>query len=386
MFRTYKVMLIPNNKQSTKMFDTVGACRFVYNWALAKEKEYYNNNKELLSDNELKKQFTLLKQKEEYKWLYNYSNQALKQSIIDVWNNFRKFIKGLCNEPKFKKKNKCKISFYCRTDGIEFSHKSVKLEKLSLSQRTSRRKFNWVKLAEKDRIPIGVRYYNPRVTFDGLNWWISVEVEKEITKTSTSSYSEGIGIDLGIKTLMTCSDGNTYSNAIKTKKYKKLEQRKILLQKAVSKKYVCNKKEDNYIKTKNIKKLEIRILKLDRRLTNLRTNNLYKSINDIISRKPRFINIEDLTVEEMLKDHNLAKRISESSFYKIKTILSYKCEEQGISLRLINKWFASSQICSRCGNVKKDLKLEDRIYTCNCCGLNIDRDYNASINILNYKF
>lgn len=379
MIKTYKVMLIPNNKQSTRMFGTAGACRFAYNWALAKQKELLEN-KTIIKDSDIRKQFTQLKRTEEYTWLYNYSNEALKQAIKDACDAYISYIKKLSKEPKFKKKGRCKESFYIDPGKVLFKEDFVKLEKLSLSQRPNKKKFNWVRLAETNRIPLGVKYYNPRVTFDGEHWWISVSVEED--KTPELMTGDPIGLDLGVKTLITCSDGAMYGNICKSHKYKKIEKRRDSLQKVVSKKYETNKR---FIKSNNIKKLNLKILRSYRRLNNIKTNYLHQVINDIINRKPRFINIEDLSVKEMLQDRELSKNIADASFYRIRDMLSYKCEISGIDLRIINRYFASSKTCSRCGNIKTNLTLDDRIYKCKCCGLVLDRDYNASINILNYK-
>ena len=385
MIRSYKVMLLPNNKQKSKFFATSGACRFAYNWAVVKEKENYEQGNKFINQFDLRKEFTKLKQQEEFNWMYQYSNNALKQSIKDACMAFEKFFKGLSDYPQLKKRGKSTPSFYCDTLQIEFNSTHVKLEKISNSTRKNRTKLNWIRLAEHNRIPVNVKYYNPRITFDGLNWWISVGVE-EGNSIDNQEYTDGIGIDLGIKNLLICSDGKTYGNINKSKKIKKIEKRKKRLQRSLSRKYFKNKKGEKWLKTQNIKKLEKKVLKKNRRLTNIRTDHLYKSINDIVNRKPRFINIEDLNAKGLMKNHKIAKAISEVSFNKLKKILTYKCQKKGIELRIIDRWFPSSKTCSNCGNIKKDLKLKDRVYICEACGISIDRDYNASINILRYKF
>lgn len=385
MIKSYKVMLLPNNKQRSKFFAISGACRFAYNWVIATEKENYEQGNKFINPFDLRKEFTKLKQQEEFNWLYQYANNALKQSIRDACLAYDKFFKGLSDYPQFKKKGKSTPSFYCDTLKIEFSETHVKLEKISNSKRKNRAKLNWIRLAEHNRIPVNAKYYNPRITFDGLNWWISVGVEED-NLIDNQEYTDGIGIDLGIKNLLICSDGNTYKNINKSKKIKKIEKRKKRLQRSLSRKYLKNKKGEKWLKTQNIKKLEKKVLKENRRLTNIRTDHLYKSINDIVNRKPRFINIEDLNAKGMMKNPKLAKAISEVSFYKLKKILTYKCHAKGIELRMIDRWFPSSKTCSNCGNIKKDLKLKDRVYICEACGISIDRDFNASINILRYKF
>lgn len=385
MIKSYKVMLLPNNKQNSKLFAIDGSCRFAYNWAIATEKENYNSGGKFINQFELRKKFTKLKQLEEFNWLYQCSNDALKQSIKDACIAFEKFFKGLSDYPQFKKRGKSTPSFYCDTFKIEFNSTHVKLEKISNSIRKNRAKLNWIKLAEENRIPINARYLNPRITFDGLHWWVSVGIEEK-EKEDIQEYTEGIGIDMGVKDLLICSNGKTYKNINKSKIIKKIEKKKRRLQRSVSRKYLKNKVGERWKKTNNIKKLKIQLLKINRRLTNIRTNHLYLCINDIVNQKPRFINIEDLNTKGMMKNHKLAKAISEVSFNKLKNILTYKCEEKGIMLRMVDRWYPSSKTCFNCGNIKENLSLKDRKYKCEACGIEIDRDYNASINILRYKF
>ena len=385
MIKSYKVMLIPNNKQRSKFFQNAGCARFAYNWAISKMKDYYKNTGKFMNEFDLRKEFTKFKSNSEYTWLYQYSNDILKQVIKDAHLAYERFLKGISDFPKFKSRRKSEPSFYCDTFKIEFDSNHVKLEKIANSTRKNRRKLNWIRLAEKNRIPVNARYCNPRIVYDGLNWWITVGIEEEIIK-SNKPYSDGIGIDLGVKDLIICSDNIKYKNINKSRKVKLIEKRKKRYQRSVSRKYLKNKKGESYCKTQNIKKIEKKVLKLNKRLTYIRTDYLYKCINDMINRKPRFIKMEDLNAKGMVKNHKIAKSVSEASFNKIKQILTYKCQKEGIELKLIDRWFPSSKTCSRCGNVKKELSLKERIYVCERCGFVIDRDYNASINILNYKF
>lgn len=385
MIKTYKVMLVPNNKQKSKFFQNAGCARFAYNWAISKIKDYYKETGKFINAFDLRKEFTKFKSEPNNKWLYSCSNDILKQSIKDAHLAYERFLKGLSDYPNFKSRRKSKPSFYCDTFKIEFDSNHVKLEKIANSTKKNRKKLNWIRLAEKNRIPIKTSYCNPRITYDGFDWWISVGIEEEYIK-SDKPYSEGIGIDLGVKDLIICSNNITYKNINKTRKVKLIEKRKKRLQRSISRKYLKNKKGKSYCKTQNIKKIEKKVSKLNKRLTYIRTDYLYKCINDMTNRKPRFINMEDLNAKGMVKNHKIAKSVSEASFNKIKQILIYKCVQEGIDLRLIDRWFPSSKTCSKCGNVKKELKLSERIYVCECCGLVIDRDFNASINILNYKF
>ena len=375
-------MLIPNNKQKTKLFQCFGVNRFAYNWTLSKQQENYKNGGKFISDNDLRKEFTQLKKTKEYEWLNRYSNNISKQAIKDACDSYKKFFKGYSKFPKFKSKKKSRPSFYVDNIKIQFTDTHVKLEKISNSTKKNKAKLNWIRLAEKGRIPTDCKYSNPRVTFDGINFWISVGIEVE--ESIEVPTNNGVGIDLGIKDLAICSDNNTYKNINKTKEIKRLKKKKRRLQRRVSRKYLINKKGGSYYKTSNIIKLEKQLLKLNHRLTNIRHNYLHKTTSEIISRKPMFIALEDLNVKGMMKNKHLAKAIQEQSFYEFKRIISYKANWNNIKIIEVPRFYPSSKTCSKCGFIKKDLKLSDRKYICFECGLIIDRDYNASINLMKY--
>ena len=383
MIKSVKIMLKPNNKQISKLFQSAGVSRFAYNWTLGRQKENYNNGGKFLSDNELRKEFTILKKQDEYKWLNEYSNNIPKQAIKDACDSYKRFFKHQSQFPKFKSKRKSNPSFYVDNIKIKFTNTHVKLEKISASTKGNKAKFNWIRLCEKGRMPIDCKYINPRVTFDGLNWWISVglEYEDNIHKPT----NKGIGIDLGIKDLAICSDGIVYKNINKTSKIKKLKKKKRRLQRKVSNKYLINKKGVCYIKTSNIIKLEKQLLKLNKRLTGIRTDYLHKTTTEIINREPMFIALEDLNVKGMMKNKHLAKAIQEQSFYEFKRIITYKALWNNIEIVDVPRFYPSSKTCSECGSYKKDLKLSDREYICEECGCVIDRDLNASINLAKYK-
>ena len=375
-------MLIPNNKQKTKLFQCFGVSRFAYNWTLGKQQENYKNGGKFISDNDLRKEFTQLKKTKEYEWLNQYSNNIPKQAIKDACDSYKKFFKGYSKFPKFKSKKKSRPSFYVDNIKIQFTDAHVKLEKISNSTKKNKVKLNWIRLAEKGRIPTDCKYSNPRVTFDGINFWISVGIEvEESTEMPTNN---GIGIDLGIKDLAICSDGNIYKNINKTKEVKRLKKKKRRLQRKVSRKYLINKKGVCYYKTSNIIKLENQLLKLNHRLTNIRHNYLHETTSEIISRKPMFIALEDLNVKGMMKNKHLAKAIQEQSFYEFKRIISYKANWNNIKIIEVPRFYPSSKTCSECGFIKKDLKLSDREWVCTECGVIHDRDYNASVNLMKY--
>ncbi len=381
MVKAIKVMLIPNNVQQTKLFQYAGASRFAYNWALAREKENYEKVGRFIPDTELRKEFTRLRNSDEYAWLLNISNNVTKQAIKDACSAYKNFFKGLQRYPRFKAKKKSMPKFYQDNIKIQFRDTHVKFEGFSSSRKANKQKLNWVKLAEHGRIPTDAKYRNPRVSFDGLNWWISVCVE--FPDCRDRSNHDGIGIDLGIKDLAICSDGNTYKNINKSQTVKKLEKCKRRLQRSVSRKYEHNKKGGSYCKTNNIVKKEKLLLKVNHRLANIRKDYLNQTTSEIVNRKPRFICIEDLNVSGMIKNRHLSKAVQNQGFFEFRKQLEYKCNDRGIQLIVADRFYPSSKRCSCCGKIKKDLRLSDRTYKCEC-GNVIDRDFQASLNLKAY--
>lgn len=381
MIKVIKVRLKPNNKQLTKLFQYAGCARFAYNWAIAREEENYKQGNKFLTDNELRKEFTQLKKQEEYKWLNEVSCNVTKQAIKDVCNNYKRFFKGQCKYPKFKSKKRSTLAFYQDNGRIQFTDTHVKVEGFAKSKKQNKQQLNWIKLCEKGRIPTNCKYMNPRFTYDGLYWYVSVGIEMD--DKASSPLNEGIGIDLGIKDLAICSDGNTYKNINKTQRVKKLERRKRRLQRSISRRYEKNKKGVNYCKTSNIIKREKELLKVTKRLTNIRQNYLHQTTSEIIKRKPSFICMEDLNVSGMMKNRHLSKAIQQQGFYEFRRQIKYKSEWNNILVIIADRFFPSSKLCSCCGTIKTDLKLSDRTYKCEC-GNNIDRDLQASLNLKVY--
>ena len=381
MIETIKVQLRPNNKQLTKLFQYAGCSRFAYNWTISREQENYKLGNKFLSDNELRKEFTQLKKHKEYQWLSKISNNVTKQAIKDACNSYKRFFKGLSKYPKFKSKKNSKQSFYQDGVKIQFTNTHVKVEGFTMSHRKNKQKLNWIKLREKGRIPTNCKYMNPRITYDGLHWFVSVSIDVEDNTDIPSN--EGVGIDLGLKDLAICSDGHTYKNVNKTQKVKKVEKRKRRLQRSISRKYNMNKRGESYKKTSNIIKREKELLKLSKRLTNIRRNHLHQITSEIVKRKPSFICIEDLNVRCMMKNKHLSKAIQQQSFYEFRRQIQYKSEWNNIPVIIADRFFPSSKLCSCCGMINKDLKLSDRIYRCDCGNI-IDRDYQASLNLKQY--
>ena len=285
--KSIKVRLNPNNKQLTKLFQYAGCARFAYNWVITREQENYKQGNKFLSDMDLRKEFTQLKKLKEYEWLNEISNNVTKQAIKDACNAYNNFFKGQSKFPKFKSKKHSTPSFYQDNVQIKFTDTHVKVEKFSMSKKHNKQKLNWIKLCKKGRIPTDCKYLNPRFTYDGLYWYVSVsiEVDDDIDNTILLS-NEGIGIDLGIKDLAVCSDKNTYKNINKTQRVKKLEKKKRRLQRSISRRYNKNKKGDNYCKTNNIIKKEKKLLKIIKHLKNIRQNYLHQTTSEIVKRKP----------------------------------------------------------------------------------------------------
>lgn len=382
MIKSVKVRLNPNNKQLTKLFQYAECAIFAYNWAIVRERENYSQGNKFISDNDLRKEFTQLKKLPEYEWLNSISNDVTKQAIKDACNAYRRFFKKQCGYPRLKSEKHSKKAFYQDNVKIQFTDTHVKVGGFSMSHKRNKQKLNWIKLCEKGRIPTNCKYLNPRFTYDGLYWYVSVGIEVEDVKGTPTG--DGVGIDLGVKDLAVCSDGNTYENITKTAKVKKLEKRKRRLQRSLSRRYEKNREGKSYYKTCNIIKREKGLLKVSRRLTNIRHNHTHQVTSEIVKRNPSFICIEDLNVRGMMKNKHLSKQIQQQGFYEFKRQVNYKSNWNNIPLILADRFYPSSKTCNCCGCVKEDLKLSDRIFICPDCGNRIDRDYNASLNLKNY--
>ena len=381
MIRSYKVRLEPNNKQHARMMQYAGAARFAYNWALEQQDKNHKAGGKFLSDCTLRKQFTLHKQTNP--WLYNISNSVTAQAIKDACLAYLRFFKKQSNFPKFKSRKRSKPSFYQDGWNIRVSETHIKVGKITDSLKKNKQKLNWIKLSETNRIPFVDTYKNPRITFDGLHWYVSVGVEHPDDSVRVPT-GQGIGIDLGLKELAVCSDGHTYGNINRTDRVRRLEKDKRRKQREISRKYTMNKQGDKYVKTKNIVKAELKLLRINHKLTNIRKDYIHQVTTDIVKREPSFIVVEDLNISGMLKNKHISKSVQEQCLYTFRQILEYKAENAGIRLVIADRFYPSSKTCSCCGSVKHSLKLTERVFVCNECGLEIDRDLNASLNLCHY--
>ena len=383
IMKSFKVMLVPNNRQRTRLFQFAGTARFAYNWALRKEIDAYEAGEKFISNNDLRKEFTVLRNSAEYPWLRTISNNVTKQAIKDCVDAYTKFFKHQSGRPKFKSKQRGDFSFYQDTDKIQITVTHVKLEAIATSRKRNKQQLNCFRLAERGRIPVGVKYKEPRITFDGLNWWLSVAVEFA-EPMPAENCGESFGIDLGIKNLATCSDGTIYTNINRTSIVRKLKQKQRRLQRSISRKYTMNKKGGSYSKTRNIIKSERKLLRIHHRLANIRQNYRHQITSVIIGRKPNPIVLENLNVRGMMSNRHLAKAVQEQGFYEFRRQIEYKASWAGLRVVIADRFYPSSKTCIACGHVKKNLRLSERIYHCENCGNEIDRDLQAAINLKRY--
>ena len=404
---TFKVMIHPNNKQETKIRRTLNKCIECNNIIYDYLDSFLKNNEKIPSCGDVRKWFTIQKSIKDNEVIekrkgltkkemisnhldtlfYDVSNDALKQEIKDTYNSFIRCFKKVSKYPVKKKYNNYKKSFYVDPYKIDFSNKKVRLEKIANNQKPNRLVLNWVNMAEKDRIPLNTNYYNPRVVLEGDRFYIVVSVDDEYApKKKISTTDSIIGIDLNIKAVVT-SDNDVYKSVTVTKRYRKALKKEKRAQRKLSRKYLqaktlkkSLKESKNYIKQRKIK------TKYTRRLRNLEESYFDYVITSLKNKRPKEIIIEDLDVKEMKESDNkyVRKGLQRNPFSKLLKALENRCNNYGILIRKVDRYYASSKTCNICGYKKTDLKLSDRTFICPNCGLKIDRDYNAAINIKKY--
>ena len=391
MKRAYKMEINPTDEQKSKIHRTIGVSRFVYNFYIARNKEIYERKGKFISGMDFSKWLNneYIPNNQEVKWIKEVSSKATKQAIMNGDKAFRDFFKKAKGFPKFKKKKNQDVKAYFpknnKTDWTLERHR-VKIPTLG-----------WVRLKEFGYIPTNSIVKSGTVSQKADRYYVSILVEETDIKISNSNIgikifnhnNEGIGIDLGIKDFAICSNGNKFKNINKTSTIKKVEKNLKREQRKLSRKYeslkIRNKKEKGgNVTRQNIQKQIVKVQKLHQRLTNIRTDYINKTVFSIVNQKPSYVTIEYLNVKGMMKNKHLSKAIASQKFFEFKTKLTVKCKENDIELRIVDRFYPSSKTCSQCGKVKKDLKLSDRIYKCDC-GFTIDRDLNASINLKNAK-
>ena len=381
MKRAYKIEINPTDKQKAKIHQTIGVSRFIYNFYIAHNKEVYEKEGKFVSGMDFSKWLNneYIPNNQDMKWIKDVSSKATKQAIMNADKAFRDFFKGSKGFPKFKKKKKQDVKAYFpknnKTDWTLERHR-VKIPTIG-----------WIRLKEFGYIPTNSIVKSGTVSQKANRYYVSILVEENDTKVSKPT-NEGIGIDLGLKDFAICSNGNKFKNINKTSKVKKVEKKLKREQRKLSRKYeslkIRNKKEKGVATRQNIQKQVVKVQKLHQRLVNIRTDYINKTIFSIIKQKPSYITIEDLNIKGMMKNKHLSKAVASQKFFEFRTKLTTKCKQNNIELRVVDRFYPSSKTCSNCGEIKKDLKLLDRVYKCSC-GLTIDRDLNASINLKNAK-
>ncbi|WP_338071160.1 transposase [Baileyella intestinalis] len=375
MLKSFKTEINPTVEQKIKINKTIGTCRYVYNFYLSHNKTLHDNGEKFMSG----KSFSVwlnneyLPKNPDKLWIKEVSSKSVKHSIENGCVAFTRFFKHQSAFPKFKKKGKSDVKMYF----VKNNPKDCRCER----HRINIPSLGWVRIKEKGYIPTtkdGYVIKSGHVSIKADRYYVSVLVEIVDKKISNSS-NEGIGIDLGLKDFAIVSNGKTYKNINKSARIKKLEKKLRREQRCLSRKYE-NLKKGGPTQRTNIQKQKLKVQKLHHKIDNIRTDYINKTIAEIVKTKPSYITIENLNVSGMMKNRHLSKAVASQKFYEFRTKLKAKCDENGIELRVVDRWYPSSKICHCCGAVKKDLKLSDRIYRCDC-GYVEDRDFNAALNL-----
>ena len=375
LLKSFKTEINPTEEQKVKIRKTIGTCRYIYNFYLAHNKGLYDKGEKFMSSNKFRAWLNneYLPNHPEYSWIKEAYSKAVTQAVNNGQTAFTKFFKHQSGFPIFKKKDKSDVKMYF----VKNNPKDCRCER----HRINIPSLGWVRIKEKGYIPTikdGYVIKSGHVSIKADRYYVSVLIEIPNNKIANHS-SEGIGIDFGLKDFAIVSNGKIYKNINKSAKLKKLEKQLIREQRSLSRKYENLKKGESTQKT-NIPKQRLKVQKLHHRIDNIRTDYINKTIAEIVKTKPSYITIEDLNVSGMMKNKHLSKAVASQKFYEFRTRLQAKCNENGIELRVVDRWFPSSKTCHCCGAIKKDLKLSDRIFKCDC-GYIEDRDFNAALNL-----
>ena len=379
LLKSFKTEINPTEEQKARIRRTIGTCRYVYNFYLGHNKALHDNGEKFMTG----KSFSLWLNNEyipnnpDKTWIREVYSKAVKKSIEDGCTAFTRFFKHQSDFPKFKKKGKSDVKMYF----VRNNPKDCQCERHRLKIPT----LGWVRIKEKGYIPTtkdGYMIRSGTVSVKAGRFYVSVLVEIPDVNIGNNS-NEGIGIDLGLKDLAIVSNGKTYRNINKSAGLKKLEKQLIREQRSLSRKYE-NLKKGKSTQRANIQKQKLKVQKLHHKMDNIRTDYINKTIAEIVKTKPSYITIEDLNVKGMMKNRCLSKAVASQKFYEFRTRLKAKCDENGIELRVADRFYPSSKTCHHCGSVRKNLKLSDRIYRCEC-GYVADRDLNAALNLKDAK-
>ena len=374
MLKSFKTEINPTVEQKIKIRKTIGTCRFIYNFYLAHNKKLHEDGEKFMSSSKFRIWLNneYLPQHPEHLWIKEAYSKAVTQSVNNGQTAFTRFFNHESAFPNFKKKGKSDVKMYF----VKNNPKDCYCER----HRIKIPSLGWVRIKEKGYIPTtkdGYEIKSGSVSIKADRYYVSVLVEVSDNKT-TNHFNEGIGIDLGLKDFAIVSNGKTYQNINKSARLKKLERQLIREQRCLSRKY--EKLKEGESTQKNIQKQKLKVQRLHHRIDNIRTDYINKTIAEMVKTKPSYITIEDLNVKGMMKNRHLAKAVASQKFYEFRTKLKAKCNENGIELRVVDRWYPSSKMCHCCGTIKKDLKLSDRIYRCDC-GYVEDRDFNAALNL-----
>ena len=375
LLKSFKTEINPTEEQKVRIRKTIGTCRFIYNFYLAHNKELHESGRKFMSSSQFRVWLNneFLPNHPEYSWIKEAYSKSVTQAVNNGQTAFENFFNHKSAFPRFKKKGRSDVKMYF----VRNNPKDCLCER----HRIKIPSLGWVRIKEKGYIPTtkdGYVIKSGHVSIKADRYYVSVLVEI-LDKAIASHSSKGIGIDLGLKDFAIVSNGKAYKNINKSAKLKKLEKRLIREQRSLSRKYENLKKGESTQK-RNIQKQRLKIQKLHHRIDNIRTDYINKIIAEIVKTKPSHITIEDLNVSGMMKNKHLSKAVASQKFYEFKTKLQAKCRENGIELRVVDRWFPSSKTCHCCKNIKKDLKLSDRIFRCDC-GYIEDRDFNAALNL-----
>ena len=374
LLKSFKTEIDPTSEQKDRIHNTIGTCRYVYNFYLSHNKTLYDKGEPFMTGKSfsvwLNKEY--IPQNPDKAWIKKAYSKAVKKSIEDGSTAFMRFFKHQSAFPKFKKKGNSDVKMYfVKNNPLDCQCERHRIKIPSLG---------WVRLKEKGYIPTtkdGWKIKSGTVSIKAGRYYVSALVELPDAEITNNS-GEGIGIDLGLKKLAIVSNGKTYKNINKSARVKKLEKQLHREQRCLSRKYENLKKGESA--QKNIQKQRLKVQKLHHRMDNIRTDHINKTIDEIVKTKPSYITIEDLNVSGMMKYRHLSKAVASQKFYEFRTKLKVKCDDNGIELRIVDRFYPSSKLCHCCGSMKKDLKLSDRTYKCSC-GYVKDRDFNASLNL-----
>ena len=379
LLKSFKTEINPTEEQKARIRRTIDTCRYVYNFYLGHNKALHDNGEKFMTG----KDFSLwlnnkyIPDNPDKTWIREVYSKAVKKSIEDGCTAFTRFFKHQSDFPKFKKKGKSDVKMYF----VRNNPKDCQCERHRLKIPT----LGWVRIKEKGYIPTtkdGYMIRSGTVSVKAGRFYVSVLVEIPDINIDNNS-NEGIGIDLGLKDFAIVSNGKTYRNINKSAGLKKLEKQLIREQRSLSRKYE-NLKKGKSTQRANIQKQKLKVQKLHHKMDNIRTDYINKTIAEIVKTKPSYITIEDLNVKGMMKNRCLSKAVASQKFYEFRTRLKAKCDENGIELRVADRFYPSSKTCHHCGSVRKNLKLSDRIYRCEC-GYVADRDFNAALNLKDAK-